>query len=111
MLIKKLDSTRRGLRLRYATSLPAPNSTPANETKGEPILLTHQILPPACAVSPDNSIVAAIAKDSPNTKIIPYPLHVGNEEDTIGLVDDVLNSWGRCVTSLSFWRLVSLRSI
>jgi hypothetical protein len=85
------------MRLRYATSPTLPAWS--DETQGEPILLTHQSLPPACAVTPDNSLVAAIAKDSPNTKVIPYPLHVGNEEDTIGLVDDVLNSWGRCVMS------------
>ncbi|KAF2836201.1 NAD(P)-binding protein [Patellaria atrata CBS 101060] len=31
----------------------------------------------------------------PNTKVIGYPYRVTTEEDTIGLIDDVLNFWGR----------------
>ena len=31
----------------------------------------------------------------PNTKIVGYPYNVANEEDTLALIDDVLNSWGR----------------
>ena len=31
----------------------------------------------------------------PNTKIIPYPLHVSDEQSTLSLIDDVLNTWGR----------------
>ncbi|KAI9701911.1 MAG: hypothetical protein M1836_001255 [Candelina mexicana] len=36
-----------------------------------------------------------ISKDHPNTKIIGYPYSPSNEEDTLGLIDDVLNAWGR----------------
>lgn len=32
---------------------------------------------------------------SPNTKIIGYPFNVAKEEETLGLIDDILNSWGR----------------
>ncbi|KAF2756699.1 NAD(P)-binding protein [Pseudovirgaria hyperparasitica] len=35
------------------------------------------------------------AKEFPNTRIIGYPHHVTSEESTLGLIDDVLNSWGR----------------
>jgi len=30
-----------------------------------------------------------------NTKIIPYPYNTASEEDTLSLIDDVLNTWGR----------------
>lgn len=36
-----------------------------------------------------------MANDHPNTKIIGYPFNVAKEEETLGLIDDVLNSWGR----------------
>lgn len=32
---------------------------------------------------------------SPNTKIIPYPYNPASEEDTLALIDDILNTWGR----------------
>ncbi|KAH8732640.1 hypothetical protein GQ44DRAFT_667870 [Phaeosphaeriaceae sp. PMI808] len=31
----------------------------------------------------------------PNTKIISYPYKISSEEDTLTLIDDVLNAWGR----------------
>ncbi|KAK8218522.1 hypothetical protein IWZ01DRAFT_428478 [Phyllosticta capitalensis] len=31
----------------------------------------------------------------PNTKIVPYPLNPAAEEDTLTLIDEVLNTWGR----------------
>ncbi|MCJ1278561.1 hypothetical protein MMC21_006378 [Puttea exsequens] len=46
--------------------------------------------------SEDISALAATLKDEhPNTKIIPYPLIAADEQSTLALVDDVLNSWGR----------------
>lgn len=36
-----------------------------------------------------------INKEWPNTKIMEYPLQVASEEETLGLIDDVLNLWGR----------------
>ena len=42
-----------------------------------------------------DSLASALSKSAPNTKIIPYPLAPSNEQDTLTLVDDVLNSWGR----------------
>ncbi|KAG8530793.1 uncharacterized protein KY384_004150 [Bacidia gigantensis] len=37
----------------------------------------------------------ALSTSHPNTKIIPYPLHVSDEPSTLGLIDDILNAWGR----------------
>ncbi|KAF2729101.1 NAD(P)-binding protein [Polyplosphaeria fusca] len=31
----------------------------------------------------------------PNTKIIPYPYSITSEADTLALIDDILNAWGR----------------
>lgn len=31
----------------------------------------------------------------PNTKVIGYPYKITSEEDTLALIDDVLNAWGR----------------
>jgi len=41
------------------------------------------------------TLIDEVAKDSPNTKVIGYPFNVAKEEETLGLIDDVLNSWGR----------------
>lgn len=41
------------------------------------------------------ALIESVAKESPNTKIIGYPFNVAKEEETLGLIDDVLNSWGR----------------
>ncbi|TAQ84419.1 hypothetical protein B7494_g7260 [Chlorociboria aeruginascens] len=41
------------------------------------------------------TLINEIATDSLNTKIIPYPFNVAKEEETLMLIDDVLNSWGR----------------
>lgn len=35
------------------------------------------------------------SEDHPNTKIIPYPLIAADEQATLTLIDDILNSWGR----------------
>lgn len=42
-----------------------------------------------------DSLLATCAAQHPNTKLIPYPLAVANEEATVGLIDDVLNWGGR----------------
>lgn len=42
-----------------------------------------------------DTLISQVAKDFPNTKVIGYPLNVAKEEETLGLIDDVLNSWGR----------------
>ncbi len=33
--------------------------------------------------------------ECPNTKIIPYPLLIADEQATLTLIDDILNAWGR----------------
>ncbi|TVY57860.1 3-oxoacyl-[acyl-carrier-protein] reductase FabG [Lachnellula cervina] len=41
------------------------------------------------------ALIESIAKEHSNTKVIGYPYNVAAEEETLGLIDDVLNSWGR----------------
>ena len=40
-------------------------------------------------------LAADVNKEYPNTKVIGYPLDIANEQDTLGLIDDVLNACGR----------------
>jgi len=40
-------------------------------------------------------VFAALNSNNKNTKIIPYPYNTASEEDTLSLIDDVLNTWGR----------------
>jgi len=42
-----------------------------------------------------SSLIDEVARHSPNTKVIPYPFNVAKEEEILGLIDDVLNLWGR----------------
>ncbi|KAF3938567.1 hypothetical protein ABW19_dt0209139 [Dactylella cylindrospora] len=52
----------------------------------------------ACDRSDDedyDSLVDAIKKEFPNTKVIPYSYDTTAETATLVLIDDVLNSWGR----------------
>ncbi|KAK7191931.1 3-oxoacyl-(acyl-carrier-protein) reductase [Paraphaeosphaeria sporulosa] len=52
----------------------------------------------ACSSSesdPYDALVSSMASQFPNTKVIPYPYHATSEEATLGLIDDVLNAWGR----------------
>ncbi|CAK1355417.1 hypothetical protein CB0940_00858 [Cercospora beticola] len=52
----------------------------------------------ACSSTPQDDIGALeqeVNKMHPNTKVIGYPFKLADEQDTLGLIDDVLNSWGR----------------
>lgn len=52
----------------------------------------------ACSSSPSDdyaSVADEVNKQWPSTKVIGYPFKLANEEDTLGLIDDVLNAWGR----------------
>ncbi|KAG6999249.1 hypothetical protein G7Y79_00036g072050 [Physcia stellaris] len=40
-------------------------------------------------------VLKSLAESHPNTKIIPYPLSLSDEQATLALIDDVLNAWGR----------------
>lgn len=56
----------------------------------------------ACSSTPDDdfaSLEKEVKQQYPDssTKIIGYPFKLANEEDTLGLIDDVLNAWGRYV--------------
>ncbi|KZF23785.1 NAD(P)-binding protein [Xylona heveae TC161] len=52
----------------------------------------------ACSVAPSENyleLAEEVNAAYPNTKVIGYPYNISNEEDTLGLIDDVLNTWGR----------------
>ncbi|KAL6703050.1 hypothetical protein ACN47E_010257 [Coniothyrium glycines] len=52
----------------------------------------------ACSTSPSEpytELAEQVNAQYPNTKVIGYPYKINSEEDTLGLIDDVLNSWGR----------------
>lgn len=57
----------------------------------------------ACtATSEDHEALSkAISAEYPSTKVIAYPSRLANEEDTLTLIDDVLNAWGRYDNDLS----------
>ena len=40
-------------------------------------------------------LVDSVGKEHPNTKIIPYPFNVAKEDETLVLIDEVLNAFGR----------------
>ena len=40
-------------------------------------------------------MIEAVGKNYPNTKIIPYPFNVSNQEETLVLIDEALNAFGR----------------
>ncbi|KAK1972960.1 NAD(P)-binding protein [Colletotrichum sublineola] len=42
-----------------------------------------------------HTLVAKVHRDHPNTKVIPYPFNVAKEEETLVLIDEVLNTFGR----------------
>ncbi len=69
-------------------------------THSPPALKQADLAPiSACDHSPLSSsidtLASSLSQSSPNTKIIPYPLAPSNEQDTLTLIDDVLNAWGR----------------
>lgn len=52
----------------------------------------------ACSSTPNDdyaSLANEVNKQYPSTKVIGYPFKLANEEDTLSLIDDILNSWGR----------------
>lgn len=52
----------------------------------------------ACSSSPSDDFAGLaedVKREFPSTTVIGYPFKLANEEDTLGLIDDVLNSWGR----------------
>ncbi|KAF1935256.1 NAD(P)-binding protein [Clathrospora elynae] len=70
----------------------------------------------ACSSSPNEAHAQVADADSittqyPNTKVIGYPYNMTSEEDTLALIDDVLNSWGRLDVWTSSTGLLGPRSI
>ena len=54
----------------------------------------------ACSSSPTDdytALVEEVNKLYPSTKVIGYPFKLADEGDTLALIDDVLNAWGRWV--------------
>lgn len=54
----------------------------------------------ACSTAPSDDYSALadeVNKEHPSTRVIGYPFKLANEEDTLGLIDDILNTWGRSV--------------
>ncbi|KAF2831776.1 NAD(P)-binding protein [Ophiobolus disseminans] len=52
----------------------------------------------ACSSLPSEpyaELADAVNAQFPNTKVIGYPYKITSEEDTLALIDDVLNTWGR----------------
>ena len=52
----------------------------------------------ACSNSTEDDymgLVEQVQKQYPNTKVIPYPYQNVDEQETLMLLDDVLNMWGR----------------
>ncbi|MCJ1337613.1 hypothetical protein MMC09_002895 [Bachmanniomyces sp. S44760] len=52
----------------------------------------------ACSRSPTedySGLATEVNKAYPNTKVIGFPLNIANEQDTLSLIDEVLNSFGR----------------
>jgi hypothetical protein len=51
------------------------------------------------------SLVNEVEEKYSNTKIIPYPYKQVDEQETLTLLDDVLNAWGRYSIPLSAKRM------
>jgi hypothetical protein len=59
----------------------------------------------ACSHLPSEpyaELADAVNAQYPNTKVIGYPYKITSEEDTLALIDDVLNTWGRYVSLISY---------
>ncbi|KAK3328899.1 hypothetical protein B0H66DRAFT_596508 [Apodospora peruviana] len=41
------------------------------------------------------NLISSLSSAHPNTKIIPYPFNVAKEDETLSLIDEVLNAFGR----------------
>ena len=52
----------------------------------------------ACSSTPSDDysgLAKEVNQQYPHTKVIGYPFKLASEEDTLVLIDDVLNAWGR----------------
>jgi NAD(P)-dependent dehydrogenase (short-subunit alcohol dehydrogenase family) len=49
----------------------------------------------SAASDPYAELASSVNSTYPNTKIIGYPYKTDSEEDTLALIDEVLNAWGR----------------
>ncbi|KAL8764152.1 MAG: hypothetical protein Q9194_007148 [Teloschistes cf. exilis] len=53
----------------------------------------------ACSNNPSSApapkLPSSTSSTTSNTKIIPYPFSPSAEDSTLGLIDDILNAWGR----------------
>ena len=42
-----------------------------------------------------STLLTKVSQSHPNTRIIDYPYSISNEQDTLSLIDEALNAWGR----------------
>ena len=95
------NSARRSVHLRSVSSYTpayAPSRCPRSRAKT--IIANSEPHLSACSRSPGENysqFADEVNKEHPNTKVIGYPYNFANEEATLGLIDDVLNAWGRQV--------------
>jgi NAD(P)-dependent dehydrogenase (short-subunit alcohol dehydrogenase family) len=57
--------------------------------------ITHLACDKAASADSYRRLVDSVGKESPNKKIIPYPFNVAKEDETLVLIDEVLNAFGR----------------
>ncbi|KAI4202372.1 MAG: hypothetical protein LQ350_002590 [Teloschistes chrysophthalmus] len=95
------SSTRRSLYLRFVF-LPNPYHPSHFHTPIQNPIKTHAFSFPqqtACSNNPSSAptpkLPSSTTSSTSNTKIIPYPFSPSAEDSTLGLIDDILNSWGR----------------
>jgi len=74
--------------------------TGANQPVGKAIAVELAAHGAACIYtctsnSSDSGLAAYMSKTYPNTKVIDYPFSVSSEQDTLTLIDEALNTWGR----------------
>ncbi|KAI1466800.1 uncharacterized protein F4812DRAFT_432856 [Daldinia caldariorum] len=77
--------------------------TGASQPIGAAIILELAVHGAACIYACDKTassdlykeLVYRVGKESPSCKIIPYPFHVAKEDETLILIDEVLNAFGR----------------
>ncbi|KAI1804055.1 hypothetical protein F4811DRAFT_553231 [Daldinia bambusicola] len=77
--------------------------TGASQPVGQAIILELAAHGAACIYACDKTassdlykeLVDRVGKESPSCKVIPYPFHVAKEDETLILIDEVLNAFGR----------------
>ncbi len=80
-----------------ATELAGP-STPHRSSRNSYSRLTAHgaaCIYTCTQISQSSGLVDTLAQTHPNTRIIDYPYSISSESDTLTLIDEALNTWGR----------------